>query len=175
MTSSWEIPTAHSKMGRRSSSWLLPSVFFGAIADFNVEDGKVKLLNEGKLQFVKPIVCGTSLWLGNGDGTFQTGKAIPDASMASASVAADVNGDGNLDLIGSSSDQTQLVVLLGNGDGTFQPALTFAAGTNPFDQALLPISTETRLQIWLPVNSGAAIVACYSTQGTDFFNLGLHP
>jgi hypothetical protein len=135
--------------------------FFSTIGDFN-QDGKVDLLDRGCSIF-KPITCSTSLRLGNGDGTFQTANAIPDVSGA---VAADVNGDSNLDLIGTSSDRTQLVVLLGNGDGTFQQALTFAAGTNPFIGLVADFDGDKARDL-VAINSDAAISVLLNT-GTDF-------
>jgi uncharacterized repeat protein (TIGR01451 family) len=57
---------------------------------------------------------GGSVFLGNGDGSFQAEKSI----AASAPVlVGDFNGDGKADLLASES------ILLGNGDGTFQPPL----------------------------------------------------
>jgi uncharacterized repeat protein (TIGR01451 family) len=57
---------------------------------------------------------GGSVFLGNGDGSFQAEKSI----AASAPVlVGDFNGDGKPDLLESES------ILLGNGDGTFQPPL----------------------------------------------------
>src|SRR4029077_4136785 len=57
---------------------------------------------------------GGSVFLGNGDGSFQAEKSI----AASAPVlVGDFNGDGKADLLESES------ILLGNGDGTFQPPL----------------------------------------------------
>ena len=134
---------------------------FSTIADFN-QDGKVDLLDRGCSIF-KPITCSTSLRLGNGDGTFQTSNAIPDVSGA---VPADVNGDSNLDLIGTSSDGTQLVVLLGNGDGTFQQGMTFAAGTNPFIGLVADFDGDKAPDL-VAVNSDAAISVLLNT-GTDF-------
>ncbi|MGA9040271.1 MAG: Ig-like domain repeat protein [Terriglobales bacterium] len=59
---------------------------------------------------------------GNGDGTFQPAQIYDSGSTTAHSLlAADVNGDGKLDLIVSNSDSVG--VLLGNGDGTFQDAL----------------------------------------------------
>ena len=138
---------------------------FGAIGDFN-GDGKVDLV-DGICNLFKPIVCTTSLWLGNGDGTFQTGKAIPDASITSAEVAADVNGDGNLDLIGTSSDQTQLVVLLGNGDGTFQQPLTFAASTNPVIGLVADFDGDKAPDL-VALNSRTNTISVLLNTGTDF-------
>lgn len=71
-----------------------------AIGDFN-QDGKLDLaLTDGQL------------FLGNGDGTFQTPVNYPGGGTTMA--AADVNGDGKLDLIND-----EVCVFLGNGDGTF--------------------------------------------------------
>jgi hypothetical protein len=138
--------------------------FFSTIGDFN-QDGKVDLLDRGCSLF-KPFTCSTSLRLGNGDGTFQTANAIPDASITSAEVAADVNGDSNLDLIGTSSDHTQLVVLLGNGDGTFQQAVTFAAGTSPRIGLVADFDGDKAPDL-VSVNSDAAISVLLNT-GIDF-------
>ncbi|MGD0306096.1 MAG: VCBS repeat-containing protein, partial [Candidatus Acidiferrales bacterium] len=72
-----------------------------------------------------------------GDGTFQspttvtlTGNILPSGSGYGAPLAfADLNGDGNVDIVasGSSSDGTTptLAIALGNGDGSFKPATTF--------------------------------------------------
>ena len=140
--------------------------FFSAIGDFNA-DGRVDLVDGGCTIFSKPMVCTTSLRLGNGDGTFQTANAIPDVSGAVAPEVADVNGDGNLDLIGTSSDRTQLVVSLGNGDGTFQQSLTFAAGTNPAIALVADFDGDTAPDL-VAVNSGANAISVLLNTGTDF-------
>jgi len=58
-----------------------------------------------------------SVLLGNGDGTFQTHVDYPVGGPGA--VVADINGDGNMDII----TPRWLAVLLGNGDGTFQNAV----------------------------------------------------
>jgi hypothetical protein len=67
---------------------------------------------------------------GNGNGTFQPPVQIPDPHEATIEAVADLNGDGNLDLVlGNSAFPNNLTVLLGNGDGTFQSPLDFSTGS----------------------------------------------
>jgi uncharacterized protein (TIGR03437 family) len=91
-----------------------------AIADFN-GDGKPDVAA------VDATAGVVSVFLGNGDGTLQTGNPISlSSSFTPLSVAAgDVNKDGNADLImalGASSQGQPgaIAILLGNGKGTFQ-------------------------------------------------------
>ena len=106
-----------------------------AIADFN-GDGKPDLafsLTNGSA-----AVC-----LGNGDGTFQKPQAIPVSNIAGqAVIAADLNGDGKMDIAVLDLNRGGLTlalaspmgVIYGNGDGTFQRAVIYET-IFPFDIA----------------------------------------
>jgi hypothetical protein len=60
--------------------------------------------------------------LGNGNGTFELVGEYSVGSSPLSAVAADFNGDGNLDLAVAGLDSIDsIAILLGNGDGTFQP------------------------------------------------------
>ena len=68
--------------------------------------------------------------LGNGDGTFGAQTSYP-VERPYPPTAADLNNDGNVDLVVPSFAPYHTVsVLLGHGDGTFDAALPFAAGGN---------------------------------------------
>jgi hypothetical protein len=108
-----------------------------AVADVN-GDGKPDLVVAN---------CGTndctgfstaSVLLGNGDGTFQTAVSYPSGCCNSLSIAvADVNSDGNPDLLVANActivsfaclGHGTVGVLLGNGDGTFRSVVTYGSG-----------------------------------------------
>jgi hypothetical protein len=69
-----------------------------------------------------------TVFLGNSDGTYKTGVnyGLP-YSAALFGVLDDLNGDGKLDLLASSSaNGFAFSIFIGNGDGTFKAAQTFS-------------------------------------------------
>lgn len=75
---------------------------------------------------------GLAIFLGNGDGTFQAGKTSVSGDAYDVA-AADLNGDGKLDLALVESEST--FILIGNGDGTFQPAVSYTPGASSVEIA----------------------------------------
>jgi hypothetical protein len=81
----------------------------------------------GKLDLISNS-GGTSVWIGNGDGSFHAGPAY--ASAGAAVAVGDFNGDGKLDVVAAGSataNEFTLSLLPGNGDGTFGAARTIAS------------------------------------------------
>lgn len=96
--------------------------------------------------------------LGNGGGTFQ--KALNFGSggyLATQVLAADVNGDGKLDLIvlnacanygcSGSTDVGSIGILFGDGDGTFQPAQTFLTDYDPSSIAAGDVNGDGKIDL----------------------------
>jgi hypothetical protein len=115
-------------VGYPSGGWSNTGI---SVADLN-GDGKPDLVVAG---------CGSSdCWvgngvigvlLGNGDGTFQlTGTYSTGGRLGDGITIADLNGDGQLDVVVANVIDFSVGVLLGNGDGTFQPAITYPSGGN---------------------------------------------
>ncbi len=92
-----------------------------AVADFN-HDSKPDLAIIGPGSTIQTF----AVLLGNGDGTFQSPIATNGSRYALYMAAADLNGDGNLDLLVPSQNGPYGVdVYLGRGDGTFGSLTTF--------------------------------------------------
>ncbi len=102
----------------------LPTANIAAVADFN-GDGKPDL---AVIQASFPLL---SVFLGNGDGTFQSAISYPIGLTITFLAERDFNGDGKPDLAVTNSVVGQVSIFLGNGDGTFQPPANYAAATWP--------------------------------------------
>lgn len=90
--------------------------------------------------------------LGNGDGTFQAQSAVATGfDHPYATAAADVNGDGSLDLVVANTGQyaggNTVSILLGNGDGTFQQRTDYGTGVSPFDVAVADLNGDGKLDL----------------------------
>jgi len=111
-----------------SSSFGNPVLPLGmTVADLN-GDGKLDLVTSNQNGEV-------SVFLGNGDGTFQAERdyvmGSTNADLTSIT-AVDLNRDGKLDLVVCDVGTAQVVVVLGNGDGTFgTPAFYSTNGNLP--------------------------------------------
>ncbi len=80
---------------------------------------------------------GVAVLLGNGDGTFEQPVVYP-IETANGIAAADMNGDGFLDIIAGSDGffSGSVGVFYGKGDGTFKLPVLYPAGSRPSSVAV---------------------------------------
>ena len=83
-----------------------------------------------------------TVYLNNGDGSFQNGVYYDNAgdlaTSPEAATIADMNGDGNNDIVVANPGSGMITVFLGNGDGTVAiPTIGYTTGGFPFTAPLL--------------------------------------
>lgn len=76
-----------------------------------------------------------SVLINNGSG-FDSATSLPTKGAPVGLHAADVNSDGNLDLLCASNADHEAVIYLGNVDGTFNQGATYELGPYPLDLIL---------------------------------------
>ena len=148
------VPTASLSFG--ASSIPIAGMPIGVVvADFNA-DGKLDLALGSQTSPGELYVL-----LGNGDGTFAnpvtygTGGQYPQWLAA-----ADMNGDGKLDLVASSyndGNDSSVAVLLGNGDGTFGAAASFGATFENQNLSIADLNGDGNLDVAVITGSGVDV------------------
>ena len=91
--------------------------------DLAVTNGNCTLPSERQPPQCSPSTV--SIFLGNGNGTFQPQVTYSVGTLPVGIVTSDFNGDGKLDL--AVLNDGTISILLGNGDGTFQAQVTYPA------------------------------------------------
>jgi|GEM_PF-3582934 len=115
--------------------------------------------------------------LGNGDGTFQDPTLLAQFSVTTkvAVGVADLNGDGNPDLVvadsgagfPSSNNLGAVHVFLGQGNGTFLAGATFQAGYGPYDVSLGDFNGDSRIDLF--AETGGAYESFFPGVGDGTF------
>ena len=120
------------------------------------------LNGDGKLDFAVTVDDnsqgdqGIAVALGKGDGTFNTPSLYSTTSQDFVSFgrpnpayvqAADINGDGKLDLVYTNEGFSTVGVLFGNGNGTFGTPNEYPAGEDAFGFALADVNGDGAVDV----------------------------
>lgn len=135
----------------------LQGVAFGSssIADVN-GDGHPDLLISGNSDNGRI----TKLYLGTGNGTFSEANASLKGVYDSSTSIADVNGDGNLDLLITGADATldpTTTLYLGNGDGTFPEANADLTDVSDGSTSIADVNEDGRADLLVTGNRTATL------------------
>ena len=137
-------------MGNGDGSFQPPNSFPGgggqmAIADFN-GDGKPDMALPGpeNENFLGNLVA---VFLGNGDGTFQSASNYTTSTGPLAVATGDFNGDGRPDLVVLGYGSGQVSILLGNADGTFQGHVDYPVAGAPTSVAIADFNGDGKLDL----------------------------
>jgi hypothetical protein len=146
------------RVGNQVSVYLASGTDFLAPVALTTSDSVYDSCNEavgdlngdGKPEIVSSNCYDNNLtvFVNNGDGSFQTGvyygaglNALTSTNASLypyAATIADVNGDGKNDIVSSNDDGGDVTILLGSGDGTVTvPTIGFATGGYPYTPAFV--------------------------------------
>jgi FG-GAP-like repeat len=116
-----------------------------ATGDFN-GDGRLDLAVVDNCVASGKLISTVYVLPGNGDGTFQ--PPVASFSGTGSLAAADVNGDGKMDLI-LQPDSVDAQIYLGNGDGTFTNAsnYTYFGSSTAYGVAVADFNVDGHLDI----------------------------
>ncbi len=113
-------------------------------------------------------VVGVSVQLGNGDGTFGAQAVSLSTGNPTGLAAADVNGDGALDVLVVDEQEDTVEVRLGHGDGTLAEAVSYASAGRPRRVAVGDVDGDGALDL-VTVNEQSDVVRVLTGVGDGSF------
>lgn len=140
-----------------------------AVADFN---------NDGIPDLVSNVGTGVQILLGNGDGTFRVGRLFSTELPGYTSLntpysfaTADLDGDGNIDIVAPMSNPSIAEIFYGKGDGTFDGPFALPLA-RPYSQiAIADLNKDGRPDLVL---SDTNLIAVIHNEGNRMFGPEVH-
>ena len=134
-------------------------------ADVN-GDGKIDLItaNPGDYTYGYTLTVLTN----NGSGGFVLASSPVVGNGPESVVAADVNGDGWVDLICANSGDSTLSVLTNDGSGSFVTAGTYSVGNYPRSVTAADVNSDGKMDL-ICANSGDSTLSVLTNDGSGGF------
>jgi hypothetical protein len=131
------------------------------VGDFN-SDGKLDVAVANECADSSCRNGSVSIFLGNGNGTFQQAVNYPLSSFATSITVGDFNGDGSPDLAVSESNNSRpnlgiVSILLGNGDGTFQPHVDYPTANGAYSVATGDFNKDGKADLAVACRNNASV------------------
>ena len=132
--------------------------------------------NDGHLDLAVPngnVANTISILLGSGNGTFSlpTNFLVGTCPCGTSCVkSADINSDGNIDLLVANQNSNDVSVLLGNGSGGFSAPANYGVGIWPWSLELADINNDTYTDI-VTCNRNSNNVSILLGNSNGTFNL----
>jgi hypothetical protein len=124
-----------------------------AVADLN-GDGKLDL---AVAEYSLGTPSTVAVLLGQGGGDFGQAREFATGGDPVAVVAADIDGDGKLDLVTSDFDSLDLAVLRGRGDGSFDGPRFYDVGGESGDVAVADVDGDGHLDLLATDSVGVTV------------------
>ncbi|MFH1891573.1 MAG: FG-GAP-like repeat-containing protein [Candidatus Zixiibacteriota bacterium] len=109
-----------------------------------------------------------SVLVNNGIGTFVADSVYPIVENPRSVFAADLNGDGNLDLTTANQNTDNISLLLNHGNGTFASSLYYSCGTQPYSILAADVDGDDDLDL-LVANQWSSDISVLLNNGDGAF------
>jgi hypothetical protein len=143
---------------------------FVAAADVN-GDGKVDLISANYGIYSVAGNNTLTVLTNNGNGVFGSNATLTVGENPQCVVAADVNGDGKVDLISADFSAGTLTVLTNNGSGVFGFSATLPVGSNPRRVIAADVNCDGKVDLISANFDSAGTLTVLTNNGSGVFGI----
>ena len=137
------------------------------LADFN-GDGNLDIAVVNRGAVPSPLQGSVSIYLGKGDGTFQSRINSLTGRGSDSITAGDFNGDGKLDLAVANAGSNDVTILLGLGNGSFRAPVNIPVGNGPTSVMTADFNADGKADLAV-TNGGSNTVSILLGRGDGSF------